>query len=469
MSSDSRQALIRRSTDTELMPPPPTKRIKRPPKVLDEDTYTDALSKIIARDFFPGLLETQTQQEYLDALESQNSEWIASAGRKLTEVMTPGPGRARRGTSLATPRPSETPRGYGGDTPVSVISTTESQATQTPEVDLNMSLDGFQAKYTSEDNESFNRLLDKQNLKRGGKYRWLWAGNKIPAPRQIMQREREGKLLQAKLEQEKEDGGKPRLLIEGPDERKAMPDTWNAKPNNQVFFTPDSVEDDYETVQQSAEAKSRAPPKAVAYGNTRLAPPPTEPDPAIPPSPSISAIQDAIAGRPRATDSEPGYSGGQTPRVNGYAFVDDEPTPAEEAAAAAASNDATLLLGSGDATPNPFKIKEQSKRESLLHRMVDRVNKNNRPMARRAVISGGNGGTPTPKFGSSPKVGGGGGGGGNLTPAGQKLLSRVASPQNGGVGLFERKRTGTGVRQKESGLRYRWTPTPKVQSRGIKD
>lgn len=39
----SSKALIRKSTDTDLMPPPPVKRIKRPPKVLDEDTYTDAL------------------------------------------------------------------------------------------------------------------------------------------------------------------------------------------------------------------------------------------------------------------------------------------------------------------------------------------------------------------------------------------------------------------------------------------
>jgi len=46
---DNSQAVVRVSTSTELMPPPPAKRIKRPPKVLDEDTYTNALvSKPIA-------------------------------------------------------------------------------------------------------------------------------------------------------------------------------------------------------------------------------------------------------------------------------------------------------------------------------------------------------------------------------------------------------------------------------------
>ncbi|TKA75403.1 hypothetical protein B0A55_05790 [Friedmanniomyces simplex] len=43
-------ALTKRSADTLLMPPPPLpKRQKRPPKVLDEDVYSDALSHIIFR------------------------------------------------------------------------------------------------------------------------------------------------------------------------------------------------------------------------------------------------------------------------------------------------------------------------------------------------------------------------------------------------------------------------------------
>ena len=94
-------SLIKRSSDNALMPPPPPpKRQKRPPTVLDEDVYSDALSHIIARDFFPGLLETEAQQEYLSALDSDNNDWIRDAGRKLTQVMTPLPHGRRRGTSL---------------------------------------------------------------------------------------------------------------------------------------------------------------------------------------------------------------------------------------------------------------------------------------------------------------------------------------------------------------------------------
>ncbi|KAI9786841.1 MAG: hypothetical protein M1839_005072 [Geoglossum umbratile] len=463
--SSQNGSLIRRSTDTELMPPPPTKRIKRPPKVLDEDAYTEALSEIIARDFFPGLLETRTQQEYLDALDSQDSEWIASAGRKLTEVMTPGVRRrGKRGVSMMTPRGMDTPRGYGGDTPMSAISDESSASTSLRDdrlkPDTSLSLDNFQSRYTSEDNESFNKLLDNQNEKRAQRYSWMWAGNKIPGYRLLKQKERE-----EKMREEREGEGK-QLVIVGSDERKAMPDTWKSKPDNEFMFAPDGVEDTFETVQQKAEAQSRAPPKAVVYENTRLPPAPVE-NPTVPPSPSLSTVRDAIAGRPRPTASEPGFAGGETPRVNGYSFVDDAPSPSPSELGAPPLTWGTLegshhLLGSGNTTPNPFMIKEASKREALHHKMVDRVAKNNRAAARHGV-TGKVGtetptGTPVPKFASSPRVGG------SLTPAAQRLWSRVGGSGGSQLGgAFDGGRTTVAGKARESSLRHRWTPTPRVR------
>ncbi|KAI9661439.1 MAG: hypothetical protein M1829_006270 [Trizodia sp. TS-e1964] len=459
MSSNSAQALVKGSSDTELMPPPPFKRIKRPSKVLDEDTYTDALSEIIARDFFPGLLETRTQQEYLDALDSRNSAWIESAARKLTEVMTPGPRRGRRGVSMQTPRPgSETPKGYAGDdTPMSVVSAVSVATTQTsskPEVDIDMSLDNFQAKYTSEDNESFNKLLDKQNLAKTEKYSWMWTGNKIPSARQIAHRERERKMLQAKGA-EKVDEKTRRLLIQAEDQRKAMPDSWKSRPDNQLMFEPTGIEYNLESAQQKAEAESKAAPKAVIYKNTRMPLPPPEPAPAIPPSPSISAIRDAIAGISRPTDSDPGFTGGETPRVNGYSFVDEDEPPPEPSLLGT-----SLLLSSGDSAPSPFQIHEQSKRESLHHRMVDRVTKNNRTASRQGA-TGKVSTTPVPKFPSSPRLGRKA----DLTPAAQRLWSKVGTPggSRGLEGVFGGRMTPGG-----SGLKNSWTPTPKASERGKK-
>lgn len=458
-SSSPSKGLTKRSLDTSLMPPPPPpKRIKRPAKVLGEDTYTDALDHIIARDFFPGLLEVQSKQDYLDALDSRDHEWITTAGRKLTEVMTPGPdgrrNRGRRGTSI-TPasglhgRADETPKAWQGDTPMSVVSTTSTATSSKfvePQVNTNMSLSAFQQKYTSEDNESAYKLLDKQNQKRAERYAWMWAGNKIPAARQIAYRKREALRAANRSAEEVENCGKQMMNLEPTKVRKAMPDTWISRPDNAFMFMPGSIEDTTQTVTQKSEETSLAPPKAVIYDNTRIAPPiPSELAIEVPPSPSISAIHDAISGRPRPTASEASFNGASTPRVNGYAFVDSEP----EHPSSSYDTSTPLLLGSGDSTPNPFKLSESSKREALHHRMVDKVARGKRVVTgkRETELK-----TPTPRFMSSPRIAKGG-----LTPAAQKLLGKVD-----GSGVTPLRETPRGLWEgktpKRSGLRQGWTP-----------
>lgn len=452
MASDGLKstALVRCSNDTELMPPPP-KRIKRPKNVIDEETYTDAISEIIARDFFPGLLEAETQREYLDALESRDDAWISSASRRLKQVMTPGRKRGRRGTSIQMPaRALETPTGIGGETPMSVMSdmTSSAQAERTVEVDTNMSLDRFQSRYTSEDNESFYKLIDKQNQKRAEKYAWLWQGNKMPSKMMLKQKEVETKLLQSRGSLQDDGGDRDRLAIRDTNEKPAKPNSWKSKPQNQLMFSPESVEDSLETVAQKAQNESRAAPKGVVYANTRLPDPELNQSLAEPPSPSLSAIRDAMAGRRRVSDSESDFNGSETPRVNGYAFVDDEPD------AELYTPTPTIDLGKGEVTKNPFAIKEQSKREDLHYRMVDKAARIKRAssrigMAGKADI------TPVPKFPSSPRVNAE-----QLTPAAQCLLNRVGKPSSiGSPGAFGSKTPGT-VRVK-SGLRARWTPSRK--------
>ncbi|KAI1377330.1 nuclear protein DGCR14 [Hypoxylon crocopeplum] len=405
------KVLVRKRDDMELMPPPPApKRIKRPKKVLDEDSYTDALSQIIARDFFPGLLESETQQEYLDAIESNDAAWISNASRRLQQVMTPGRQRSRRGTSLAPG--AQTPRGFVGDTPVSISSkSTITAVKEKDEIDTNMSLDTFQSKYTSEDNESFYKLLDKQNSKKAEKYAWLWSGNKLPSKMQLKQKQIEAQLVEKRSLTD--DGfEKDRLAIKGREEKPAQPDTWKSLPNNSLMFVPESIEDSMETRVQKAEGISRAAPKGVNYDNTRLPGPNIGDEESVPPSPSLSAVRDAIAGKRETNDLNSTTAGSETPRVNGYAFVDDEepeyePSPAPK-----------IDLGPGDSTPNPFIIQEQSRREALHHRMVDRISQSKRTSS-KIGLTGRVDKTPVPKFPSSPRVSGG------LTPAAQRLWSKI--------------------------------------------
>ncbi|KAI5461125.1 nuclear protein Es2-domain-containing protein [Mariannaea sp. PMI_226] len=408
--SGTSSALVRKRVDTELMPPPPpAKKIKRPKKVLDEDEYTDTLSQIIARDFFPGLLETETQQEYLDALDSKDAAWISSAGRRLQQVMTPGR-RNPAARSLSKPVISgdQTPSAYGADTPASFASVA---APRPPRLSANMSLSKFQETYTSEDNESFYKLLDKQNQKKAEKYAWLWRGNKLPSKQMIKQKEVEDRLSQTRSLID--DGYKrDRLAIKDRDDRPARPDTWDSNPKNTLMFGPDGVEDGVVTVSQKAEEASKMAPKSIMYANTRM------PQPHVlerPPSPTMSAVRDAIAGKPRREDQDSSVvGGGETPRVNGYAFVDDEDDEPELAAP-------VINLGPGDDSPNPFKIQDQRKRESLHERMVDRIAKSKKEASKNG-LTGKVDKTPVPKFPSSPRVSVG------LTPAAKRLWSNMGTP-----------------------------------------
>jgi len=409
-------ALTRKRAEMELMPPPPApKRIKRPKTVIDEDAYTEGLSRIIARDFFPGLLESETQQEYLDALESKDREWISSASRRLHQVMTP---RQRRVPSTPAPPAGQTPRGHVGDTPATVV-TTSTAVEDKREIDTNMSLAAFQAKYTSEDNESFYKLLDKQNLKRAEKYAWLWTGNQLPSKRQLKQKEIEIRL--SKTHSLTDDGfKKDRLAIKDKDDRPAAPMLWKTTARNTLMFAAEGIEDTMETVAERAQAESRAAPKSIVYENTRMPGPAITSDASVPPSPSLSAVRDAIAGRRRAADQESDLRGDETPRVNGYAFVDDEDPEPESAAAAP-----LIDLGKGDAAPNPFQIQEKSKREGLHHRMVERMAQSKRTSARLG-FTGKVEQTPVPKYPSTP------GASSDLTPAAQRLWSKIGSSKGKG-------------------------------------
>ncbi|KAK0651791.1 nuclear protein DGCR14 [Cercophora newfieldiana] len=416
-------ALIRKRTDNELMPPPPAaKRIKRPKKILDEDSYTEALSQIIARDFFPGLLESETQQEYLDALESKDTEWISSVSRRLQHVMTPGRRRTGGATPSSSPWPGhvvETPvGGYAGDTPASVVSSVAPDPRRAA-IDTNMSLGAFQSKYTSEDNESFYKLLDKQNQKKVEKYAWLWTGNKLPSKQQLKQKEVEARLAKSRGSLLDDGFKKDRLAIKDKDDRPAAPEHWKSRPHNELMFAPDGADGLVESVADRAQAESRAGPKTIVYANTRMPQPNgSVPDRSRASSPSLLEIRGAIAGKRRPGDQESTVAGAgdETPRVNGYAFVDDEDPDPEPVPAPVPLID----LSPGDTTPNPFQLQDHRKREVLHHRMVDRISQSKRTSARLGV-TGKVERTPVPKFPSSPRVTGG------LTPAAQRLWGRIDS------------------------------------------
>ena len=189
--------------------PAPTRSLNRQ-VVLDEDEYTAALSHIIARDFFPSLVHLDATNDYLDALRSHDTERIDATVRRLESLSTPAAWRTPAQTPYAagpSDTPLRTPRepGEPGEPP-------EKRARYATD----MSLDAFQARYTSEDNSSFTQILEDENRRRRERWGWAWEAQKrVEAQRERMLEGRERLLLEAPPGT----GVRGRVRIEAPEPR----------------------------------------------------------------------------------------------------------------------------------------------------------------------------------------------------------------------------------------------------------
>ena len=192
--------------------------------ILEEDEYTEALSHIIARDFFPSLVHLDATNNYLDALKSQDPARIQATVRRIEEINTPVT-RRRGGTTVgATPTP------YGGrgtyDTPLGTPYGSNQHRggdgeeggeplSKRRKFDTGMSLDNFQAKYTSEDNASFLEILSDENAKRKETYGWAYnAQKRVEEQRERLLEGRERLLVE--LPQVSVTGVKEKFRIEAP-------------------------------------------------------------------------------------------------------------------------------------------------------------------------------------------------------------------------------------------------------------
>jgi protein DGCR14 len=399
-------ALQKRNAETSLMPPPPPpKRLKRPPKTLSEDDYTSAISTIIERDFYPSLSDMRKQSRYLDAVEEGNPVRIATAARRLLD-RTPAAQREED-------EEEETPE--------------EKRERILQEDVKGMKLDSFQAKYTSEDNESFNSLLDEQNRKQREKYAWKFNGNKKLSKQEFAIEQRRVLLL--------EDGD---VRIAGersgdPDQWSKEIETWKWTPLN-VLMNPHPGLEEQEDPSQGQ--------KVIRHTNTGV---PEFKKPSTPaPSPSMSTVQDAIEGHPRA----------DTPKVNGYSFV-STPKPTDLGAPKMTWGEITSTPVTLE-PPSPFRLAEPSDREKLARKLADKAEKDitarqraYTPRLRNVATLGTprdtTGKTPLgkdiPKFGSSPDVRKG-----LLTPAAQRLLAGSMQGRRSSSRLVAQ-----GERQRETG------------------
>ncbi|QSL65802.1 hypothetical protein MERGE_000080 [Pneumocystis wakefieldiae] len=235
----------------------------------------------------------------------------------------------------------------------------------------NLSLDQFQATYTSEDNASFAEILERQNERKRDAYRWLWDNrNKIDSRRV--------------KEEEKRQISSENSVIRF-EERPAQPEAWPFNPMNTLMFTPETDYTKPRTLPSDAE-------KSIVYHATRM--PLETQDYAA--SPSFSAI-----------DKEP--------EVAGWTFVDEEPTPSPEILRKSRKLGKTMessSIGTPETPGRVFKMPDIPAREVLHHRITEQIKKKNRAKTPAAFLK------EIPKFSSSPdlrKV--------MLSPGGRLLLA----------------------------------------------
>lgn len=322
---------------------------KRPKIVLEEDEYIDGLSKVIRHNFFPGLEEFEEEEQGLSA---QIYERPGS-----TQKRSSGNSRSHTPLTNSLKGPSDVALGPG-----SSIASGARRKDIGSGPDTNLTLECYQAKYTSEDNASFLDILDRTNLRTRERYAWHYNNNKVYSDNV----ERHELRIAAEREAEK-------LQVGWIDDRPAVREGWKVQPKNALMFQVDPS-DAVETGHTSV--------KTISYSATRLPPEATY---------SESASNAILDVREEEEEDEP--------RVNGFTFIEEPDSP--QLTAPTRTKEAH----------NPFKIAETPARDQLLERMT----RNRRPLtaSRTPHASMLGKGIATPKFKSSPI----------LSPAAHRLLA----------------------------------------------
>ncbi|OWM79758.1 splicing factor ESS-2 homolog [Punica granatum] len=183
---DDGQSPANPSNSSSITPRNPRKRSM----VLDEDTYVAAIEKIIERDFFPDISKLRDRLDWLEAIRTGDPIQIRDAQLKIMErrgkrvgssnpdgkTQTPGSTFTRNFTPFDDEFTGRTPPTVGGSNMEGLYS--GEWGGGDGGVDDSLSLDEFFRRYTSEDNDSFSKILEKVNKKKKEKYEYLTAGEK---------------------------------------------------------------------------------------------------------------------------------------------------------------------------------------------------------------------------------------------------------------------------------------------------
>uniref|UniRef100_W8B9Z7 Protein DGCR14 n=1 Tax=Ceratitis capitata TaxID=7213 RepID=W8B9Z7_CERCA len=231
-------------------------RKKTKQKILTEEMYIEELSKIIQRDFFPHLDKLRAQNDYLDAMERKDFEQMEAIRAKYS-------GRRPTDRGSMSPATFETPASANGnltprnsvsapsDTPKSTISSSSKPSTAEggqKSISDKHSLDSFLQHYTSEDNYSFQEIIDTADEKLRQKFSVLYNEEKLSADKLARA------LTLPSIEKQ----------FEEPDPLRKI-ETWTYTNKNSIMYIPDGVE---LTEKERVEAAKRR--EIIKHNATRL-------------------------------------------------------------------------------------------------------------------------------------------------------------------------------------------------------
>ncbi|XP_067834224.1 splicing factor ESS-2 homolog [Heptranchias perlo] len=372
-------------------------------RVLDEESYIGNLEKIIQRDFFPDVEKLRAQREYLEAEESGDMEKM----REITIKYGSSLGKPSSGTPAPylTPATFETPEVLPGSP------SSQSKAGQSGRLPADggerngrkeekelPTLDTFLGRSTSEDNTSFNQIMELAEERNKIKHGWLYEAE------EESKQHREAMLALLSPEDQAIKGGK------------AGVETWEYKAKNVLMYYPEGVTDD----------ELFKKPREVVHKNTRF-----QGDP-FSRALSKSQLQQAAALNAQFKQGKVGPDGKElipqeSPKVNGYGFV-GTPSPAPgvhesplmtwgeiEGTPFRVDSSETPHV---DRTPGPaFKILEPGRRERLGLKMVNEVAAKNRTKKQEALRKATESLVSLSPHGISPV----------MSPALQRLVNRTSS------------------------------------------